>query len=198
MTKRTPKELQKAAEHIQYKKNMFDFSINKLKELKFKKINDSSNTLNIDTSSEFYLSSEISNFENIFIQNLLIENCLLHTRVLYEFLITPKQKYPDDIHWTNFLPKETKQREYKKKLMEKKLINDKWPPTFFDKTRADKRLAHLTYSRKEFNKNNDQKNKENWKIIKIQKELDAIYKIFLEIIEEKKQKWFKNKKITCF
>ena len=111
-----------------------------------------------------------------FLNNLLIENFLLHSRGLMEFYFFDIKKFKDDdvlasdliANWKKLRPYEYKDVEYIKK-------------------RIDKELAHLTWSRKDPNDIT-----RNWDLNEIFNILSHTTKIFINNLSKN----LINKKIT--
>ena len=100
--------------------------------------------------------------------NLVLEGFLLHARVLRDFLVKKNPKL-DDVLAEHFLEEPL---PYLGPL----------PYLEEHRERLNKLLAHLTYTRREYEK--------RWDVAKIHTEIDRAWREFLDVLPEKTRQWF--------
>lgn len=102
-----------------------------------------------------------------FYHNLIVESFAMHTRVLIDFFYG-KRNYPDDMIAQDFLPEDVDWVKVQPPLTE--VLKEA-------KTKADKQLVHLSFTRLKLEK----EGKKEWKILEIfndmNKVIDSFYKI---------------------
>ena len=104
-------------------------------------------------------------------RNLLMEDFLLHARVLRDFFVaTPKQ---DDVSATHFFDDPSLWQQTAKELCSYLRAN---------RVRLNKKLAHLTYSRLTED--------EKWDFEAIRKEIFVAWESFLSNLPESAKSWF--------
>lgn len=108
-------------------------------------------------------------------KNVYLETFVIHTRCLLDFLYTPENVKPDDILAEHYIDNPEVYIENFSEMHEilKKARN-----------RANKDLAHLTYSRVL-----ETSNEEKW-TSKISEEITLAFAKFLELVTSNKREWF--------
>lgn len=108
--------------------------------------------------------------------NIALESFVVHSRNLFDFFYSEK-KYPDDISVYDYLKrKKDFNKEKSKKRNLENLTN-----------KANKQVAHLTYSRNNYNKIN-----KGWLINKIVDNMNITITAFLKNLNSEEKKWFKD------
>ncbi len=106
--------------------------------------------------------------------NILLDAYSIHCRNLFDFLYPKNGPRDDDILVTDYIENNKNYNRYKTKKKELKFIVRK----------ADKQVAHLTYSRNKFGKKN-----KPWPVVDIGNKMHRTLRTFYESMPHKYQKW---------
>lgn len=138
----------KAVEHIVYEIMMFEGTSHKL----------------------------LSNIQDSFEKNILIESFAIRSRNLFDFFYE-KRKKKDDIVAEDFI---LKKKEFKSKRIKKRLLQNLTKKT-------NKQIVHLTYSRNNYNSST-----KAWNVPKINSSMNTTIVAFLECLGHEQKIWFRE------
>lgn len=118
----------------------------------------------------------LSNVQDQFEKNVLIESYAIHSRNLFDFFYT-KRKIKDDMIANDFL---LKKKEFKVKRVKKRILQNLTRKT-------NKQIAHLTYSRNTYNSAT-----KPWNVPKISDCMNKTILVFFECLENEQKTWFRD------
>ncbi|MEN9406914.1 MAG: hypothetical protein RLZZ455_130 [Candidatus Parcubacteria bacterium] len=107
--------------------------------------------------------------------NILLESFAIHSRNLFDFFYTKPKK--DDISAGDYL---SRKKEFILKRTKKKVLKNLTRKT-------NKQIAHLTYSRNNYNSHT-----KGWGVISINKFMNQTIIAFLECLERDQKDWFRE------
>ena len=117
-----------------------------------------------------------SGIQDQFEINTLLESFAIHSRNLFDFFYT-KKKYEDDMSADDFI---IKKKEFKLRRTKKRVLANLT-------NKANKQIAHLTYSRNNYNPST-----KGWNVSTITKNMHNTIVSFLSCLEPRKKEWFKD------
>ncbi len=104
---------------------------------------------------------------NSFETNILLESFAIHSRNLFDFFYTKKRRL-DDMSAQDFI---TKRREFRLKRTKKRILENLT-------LEVNKQVAHLTYSRNNYNRIN-----KGWAVSTIKSNMDNTIKAFINCLD---------------
>jgi hypothetical protein len=110
-------------------------------------------------------------------KNILIEDFLLHARIMYDFLICDPES--DDISALHFLDCPEGWKQVRVQLC---------PYMSNNRKRLNKMIAHLTYKRIEYEIDNTK----DWEVRAIYHEIISTWQQFLSYLSPEQHEWFTN------
>ena len=114
-------------------------------------------------------------------RSLILEGFLLHARVITEFLVKDPKFPDDDVSTRNFFDDSSLWEDESEALCPFLSEQNNW-------ARLNKMLAHLSYERIEYEKNNQKK----WELRQIHSETHAAFKQFVASLPEDRKGWFQS------
>jgi len=117
-----------------------------------------------------------SGIQDQFEINTLLESFAVHSRNLFDFFYT-ENRYKDDILANDFI---IKKKEFKSKRTKKRILENLT-------NKANKQIAHLTYSRNNYNRST-----KGWSVSAITKNMNKTILSFLSCLELQERELFKD------